>query len=360
MNILIDIGHPGHVHLFRYTAQSLAEKGHNVFYSVRDIPVAKRLMDVYGMPYIDLGKKSDSISGKAWTVLKQDIKLLRFVQKHHIDIGLSSGIVLSHVSRLTKMKSIMFDDDDDSAEGFVVKYAHPFTNVVMTPSAIKRKSTNTIYYNGTHELAYLHPNRFKPDSSVLDRAGIKPGERFFIMRFVALKGHHDIGQTGLSLDQKMELANLLQRYGRVIITSERAIEPEFEQYRLPVAPEDIHSLMYYTSMFVGDSQTMTSEAALLGVPAFKCNSFAGRLSVPNLYEKYDLCSSFTPDHFEDMYKEIEGYLEQPNSKTTWIFKRERFLSEMIDPTAFFTWFIECYPDSARIMRENPDYQWRFK
>ncbi len=360
MNILVDIGHPGHVHLFKYVAAGLKEKGHNLFFSVRDIPVAKRLMDKYDMPYIDLGRKSDSISGKAWTVLKQDFELLRFVCKHHIDIGLSSGIVLSHVSRLTGMKSFMFDDDDDAAEGFVVKYGHPLTDIVMTPSAIKRKTPKALYYQGTHELAYLHPSRFTADASVLERAGIEKDERFFIMRFVALKGHHDVGQTGLSMEQKQKLVKLLQRFGRVIITSERAIEPEFEPFRLPVAPEDIHSLMYYSSLFVGDSQTMTSEAAVLGVPAFKCNTFAGRLSVPNMYESYGLCRSFTPEHFEDMYSEIEALLTGPNLKEEWQRKRDAFIGDMIDPTSFFTWFIENYPESARTMRKDPDYQFRFR
>lgn len=360
MNILIDIGHPGHVHLFKYLASNLKERGHHIFFSVRDIPIAKRLMDKYDMPYIDLGPKSDSVFGKAQTVLKQDLKLLRYVQKHRIEIGISSGIVLSHISRLTKMKSFMFDDDDDSAEQFVVRYGHPLTDIVMTPYAITRRTNRVLYYNGTHELAYLHPNRFQPDGSVLARAGLKSGERFFIMRFVALKGHHDIGQVGLSLEQKKRLLGLLQCYGRVIITSERAIEPEFEQFLLPVAPEDMHSLLYFASLFVGDSQTMTSEAAVLGVPAFKCNSFAGRLSVPNMYESYGLCKSFTPDHFDDMYSAIEKLLSSPNPGMEWKKNLERFLSEMIDPTAFFTWFIDSFPDSAKIMHEDPDYQWRFK
>ena len=137
MNILIDIGHPGHVHLMHGTAEGLAARGHKVFYSVRDIPVAKLLMEHYGMtPWIDLGGKKDSLSGKAKTVLHQDMQLLQFVRKNHIDLGLSSGIVLSHVSRLTHMKSVDFDDDDDAAEPLVVKYGHPLSDVVFTPDCL--------------------------------------------------------------------------------------------------------------------------------------------------------------------------------------------------------------------------------
>ena len=344
MNILIDIGHPGHVHLLHGVAAEMKKRGHKVFYSVRDIPVAKRLMEHYGMtPWVDLGGKKDSLMGKAQTVLSQDMQLLRFVRKNHIDLGLSSGLVLSHVSRLTKMKSFMFDDDDDAAEPLITKYGHPLTDIVFTPDCIHRKTKHAVYYAGTHELAYLHPNRFAPDPTVLQHAGLAEGERFFIMRFVALKGHHDVGQAGLSLEQKRALVDLLKAHGRVIITSERAVEPEFEPYRLPVPPEEIHSLMAYSSMFVGDSQTMTSEAAILGVPALKCNTFAGRLSVPNMLEdKYGLCYAYLPERFEDMLAKIRSLLDMPSEslRAEWQAKRQQMLHEMIDPTEFFINHIE--------------------
>jgi len=346
MNILIDIGHPGHVHLMRHLSAELKQRGHTLFYSVRNIPVAKRLMEKYGMtPWFDLGDKRDSIAGKAITVVSQDFQMLRYVQKNHIEIGFSSGLVLSHVSRLTRMKSVMFDDDDDAAEPLIVRYGHPMTDVVFTPDCIHRKTKHVVYYAGTHELAYLHPNRFVPNPDVLQHAGLNEGERFIVMRFVALKGHHDVGQAGLSLEQKRMLVDMLKPYGRVIITSERAVEEEFEQYRLPVPPEEIHSLMAYSSLFVGDSQTMTSEAAVLGVPALKCNSFAGRLSVPNMLEnKYGLCYAYTPERFNDMCNRIKSLLNRGSEelRTEWQEKRNRMLADMIDPTDFFVDYIERY------------------
>lgn len=362
MNILIDIGHPAHVHLFRNVGRQLAGRGHNLFYSVRDIPVAKKLMEEYGMtPYLDLGSKKDSLFGKALTVVRQDLKMLHFVRKNRIDIGLSSGIVLSHIASVTKMKSFIFDDDDDAAEPLVVKFGHPLADVTFTPDFIRRKTRSALYYVGTHELAYLHPNKFKPDATVLEKAGIKEGERFFIMRFVAFKGHHDINQGGLSLEQKRALIDLLKPYGRVIITSEREVESEFEQYRLPIPPEQIHSLMAFASMFLGDSQTMTSEAAILGVPALKCNTFAGNLSVPNeLQQKYGLCYAYHPNDFDKFYAHVKRLLEDEHTKEEWAEKKARFLADKIDVTAFFTWFIENYPESKRIMQEDPDYQYRFK
>ena len=88
---------------------------------------------------------------------------------------------------------------------------------------------------------------------------------------------------------------------------------------------------------------MTSEAAVLGVPALKCNTFAGRLSVPNMLEqKYGLCYAYTPDHFDEMYRHIQTLLSMmPESlQAEWHAKRQRMLAEMIDPTDFFVDFIE--------------------
>lgn len=358
MNILIDIGHPAHVHLLKYTARELEAHGHKIFYSVRDIPVAKHLMDIYGMPYIDLGGKKDSLFGKMKTVLSQDWKMWRFVRKHKIDIGLSSGIVQAHVSKFSKMKAFIFDDDDDAVEPLEVKYAHPYCDVVFTPEEVKRKTEHAVYYPGNHQLAHLHPKRFTPDPSVLAKAGLKEGEKFFLMRFVAFKGHHDVGHHGLGFEEKKKLVAELEKHGRVIITFEREIDPAFEKYRLPVPAEDIHSLMYYSSMFIGDSQTMTREAALLGVPTLKCNTFAGKLAVSNRIDGADLEYSYQPEDFDKLFAKLQELLAKDNLKEEWVAKRDKYLEQQIDPTAFFVWFIENYPESKRQLDEDPKiFEW---
>ena len=361
MNILIDIGHPAHVHLLKYCINILKGKGHQIFITVKDLPVAKKLLNAEGFDFIEIGSKTDSIFGKALNQIKYNLKVLKIVHKHNIDIGIGSSLTLAHVSCISKMKSIVLDDDDDSVEPLFVKFGHPFANVILTPDSITRKSKKSIYYAGTHELAYLHPNRFQPDPKVLDELGLNLQSKFFILRFVAFKGHHDIGHLGLSIEQKKKIVDLLKQYGKVFITSEKEIEPELDEFRLPIAPEKIHSLMYYSTMFIGDSQTMTSEAGILGTPALKCNSFAGKLSVPNEMEKkYDLCYSCTPLHFDDLIEKIKHNLSNDNIKKEWQNKRQKFLNEKMDVTAFLVWFIENYPKSQQIFKDNSDIQLNFK
>lgn len=363
MNILVDIGHPGHVHLTKFLIRNLEQDGHKVIITVKDVPIIKHLLDFEGINYITLGSKGKGLFNKIIKQIYFDKKLIDIIKKEKIQIATGTSMAITRVSKLCGITSINLDDDDDEVQKISVIFSHPFSDVRLTPSAIKghRKTNKAMFYEGTHELAYLHPNYFKIDSSTLRKAQLIEGEKFFILRFVAFQAYHDGGQGGISFVQKQKLINLLKQYGRIIITSERPIEPEFEQYRLPVPPEEIHSLMAYASMFLGDSQTMTSEAAILGVPALKCNTFAGRLSVPNeLEQEYGLCYAYHPDDFDKFYDHVKRLLEDEHTKEEWAEKKKKFLADKIDVTAFFTWFIENYPESRRIMKENPDYQYRFK
>jgi len=279
------------------------------------------------------------------------------VISNKIEIGFSSSLTITHISRITGMKSIFLDDDDDVVEPLIVKYAHPYANVVLSPECTTRACPNKILYRGYHELAYLHPNRFTPDSSVLKEIGLKEGDAYFVLRFNAFKAHHDVGVQGLSIENKRILINYLEQKGKVFITTERNIDDEFKKYQLLLSPEKVHSLIYYASMLIGDSQTMTSEAAVLGTPAIRSNSFVGQISYLEEEEhKYRLTYGFLPDKFDVMLLKIEELLSSSNLKETWQKRRMKMLKDKIDVTAFYVWFIENYPDSKQIMKENPNFQ----
>ena len=361
MNILIDIAHPAHVHLIKNTYYELMNNGHKVIVTVKDIPSAIQLLNILEIPFIYLGGKSDSLIGKAFLQLKFNYLLWKVVLREKIDIAFGSSLTIAQLSKYTKVKSIILDDDDDDVEPLFVKYAHPAADHILSPACTIRRTQKMIGYSGYHELAYLHPNRFNPDESVLSEIGVLPGEKYFILRFNAFKAHHDVGVQGLSLENKRQLISLLERYGKVFITTERNIDDEFKPYQLKVSPDKAHSLMYYATMLVGDSQTMTSEAAVLGTPAIRCNTFVRRISYLEEEEfKYNLTYGFLPENSDSLFLKINELLEMPNLKNEWKNRRENMLKDKIDVTAFLTWFIENYPESARIMRENPDYQYKFK
>lgn len=355
MNILVDIGHPGHVHLLKNLIDSLKNEKHKLIVTVKDIPVAIKLLEYYEIDYINLGKKQDSIFGKLFFQLYYNWSVAKLVWKNNIRLGMGTSMTIAHVSKFSKMYSIILDDDDDDAQPLFVKYAHPFADVILSPDALvkNRKNKKSIFYPSYHELAYLHPNSFKPDINVLEGLGLKENDTFFILRFNVFKAHHDIGISGLNLEQKLEIVNLLKPLGRVFITTEREIEAELKEFQMPVAPEKIHTLLYYATMFIGDSQTMTSEAALLGTPAVKLNSFAGKLSIPNEIEnKYQLCYSFLPTEYDKMVLKIKELLNSPNLKQTWQLRKDKMLKDKIDLSTFLISFVRNYSNSIEPIKNN--------
>ena len=370
MRILIDINHPAHVHLMRNMYHTLAERGHEIFVTCKDIPAAQALLDLYHIPYVNIGHKDDSLAKKGLDQLVYNWRIWKLVRKHRIDLGIGSSINIAHVSKLSRMSSIILDDDDDEVEPLFVKYAHPFANVVLSPMDTPRATKRVIYYPAYHELAYLHPKRFIPDASVLDDAGMRYErdakgkitnvEPYFVMRFNAFKAHHDVGVVGLTIENKRKMVQMLSKYGKVFITTERNIDEEFMPYQLRVPQDKVHSLLYYATMFVGDSQTMTSEAAVLGTPAIRCNTFVGRIHYLEEEEhRYKLTYGFRPENSEAMFAKVEHLLAmgQRALKAEWAKRREVLLSEKIDYTAFQVWMVENWPSSAGIARKAGESFW---
>lgn len=361
MNILIDIAHPAHVHLLRNAYAEFVENGHTVIVTVKDIPSAIELLNKYDIPYVFLGNKHDSMLGKLVMQLVYNIKLLWIVLTQKIKIGFGSSLTLAQISKISGMKSVILDDDDDDVEPLFVKYAHPYADVVLSPEGTQRATKAFIPYKGYHELAYLHPNRFTPDINVLKTIGLTENDVYFVLRFNAFKAHHDVGVQGLSIEDKRKLIKYLEQKGRVFITTERNIDDEFKKYQLLLPSEKIHSLLYYATMFIGDSQTMTSEAAVLGTPAIRCNTFVGKIHYLNEEErKYELTYGFLPNEFDKMMNQIDELLNVLNLKDLWNERRNKMLNDKIDVTAFYVWFIENYPESVKVMKENSDYQYSFR
>jgi len=363
MNILIDIGHPAHVHYFKNLAWELKQKGHKVIITVKDLPSAKSLLDRFDFNYFVLPKKSDSLLGKVFNQLKYTVFLLKLCKKHKIDLAIGVSITITHLSKISPIKSIAFDDDDDEVQPLFVKWGQPYATELLSPDVLrgKQKRKDVVYYPGYHELAYLHPNRFSPNPDILKELGLQKGETFFIMRFNAFKAHHDIGVSGLTLAQKLQLVTILKNKGKVFITVERDIEPELIEYQLKISPEKVHSLIYYATMFLGDSQTMTSEAAVLGTPSIRCNSFAGRISYLEEEEhKYELTYAFLPNQFDALVLKLKELLSIPNLKAEWQIKRKKLLADKIDVSSFWVWFIENYPASKKTLLDRTQIISEFK
>jgi len=176
----------------------------------------------------------------------------------------------------------------------------------------------------------------------------------------SLSASHDIGKTGITNEITRKLITQLSREGRVFINSERELDPEFEDSRIRIKPSDMHHALYYSDLFIGDSQTMTAEAAVLGTPSVRFNDFVGKLGyLEELEHNYKLTFGVSPSQPEQLYTKVDELLNMPDLKEVWRKRRQKMLSEKIDVTKMFVWLIENYPHSTEILKNDPDYQFNF-
>jgi len=360
MNILIVIGHPAHFYNIKNLYFTLIEN-HNIIVACKSIPIVKNLLNSYQIPYIEIGEKGKNIGEKIIKQFSFNRKIKNITKERNIDLAIGSSLSV-FASRGTKAKSILLDEDDQNVQPYTAKFISPYADHILSPDALNYENLkNAIYYPGNHELAYLHPNVFTPDPNMLVKYGLNKNDKYFILRFNAFKAHHDIHQYGLNKEQKHILIDTLLKYGKVFITTEAELEPEFEEFKMPISPEEMHSFLYYSQMLISDSQTMSVEAAVLGVPSFRCNTFANRLSVLEELElRYGLTFGYHPSQFYWMLYRINEFLETTDFKDEWQKRRMRLLQDKIDVTSFWVWFVENYPESVKEVK-LPEFSFdRFK
>ena len=366
MIILIQLSHPAHFHLFRSVIRNLMAEGHKVFVLIKTKDILEDLLKQSGLPYYNILKEAHRKSklGILWDMIVRDWRMLRFVKEHKIDLLTGSTVEVAQVGWLTRKYRVNLGEDDMRIVPLFQQLARPFVQTILSPVSCDnwKLEPKSVKYAGFHKLAYLHPNQFRADRNVVEKY-FSPENPYFILRFAQLKAYHDIesGIHGISTEIAQRLIDLLQPHGDVYITSERELEPQFEKYRLQINPLDIHHILAFAKLYVGDSQSMAVEAAMLGTPSLRFNDFAGKIGVlEELEHKYELTFAIPPSQPERLYAKVGELLSMPDLKETFQQRRQKMLSEKIDVTAFFTWFIENYPESRKIMKENPDYQWRFK
>jgi uncharacterized protein len=344
MRILFDITHPAHVHLFKHSWPILRSHGHSIYIVARFKDVLVDLLKHYNEYYQVVSEAKGGFVNNFKELVKRDFEILKIVKRNNIDLLVGSTFSIPHVGWLCNIPSIAFSEDDISYKIDRGLNYRIFRSLICTPDAIKDNlGKRHIKYPSYQKLAYLHPNRFIPDPSILSDLDLGQNERFFILRFVAFKAYHDTFASGINPEIQKRLVFELSKYGRVFITTEGYILPELEHYQLNIPPTKIHDVLYYASLFIGDSQTMTVEAAILGTPSIRCNTFVGKCSIiEELQHKYGLTFGFLPKQNEEMFQKIFELLEDEDVHNRWQEKRTRMLNDKIDLTSWMVDLIETY------------------
>tara|TARA_Y100001970_G_scaffold27492_1_gene33549 strand:- start:7009 stop:8121 length:1113 start_codon:yes stop_codon:yes gene_type:complete len=370
MKILFVLSHPGHYYLFKNLAIQLNNKGHNTFYAIRGKDILEKILISEKVKYKKLcnefyrgNNKFTILGGAISEMLLQDFKLLFYSKEIKPDLLIGTDISISHIGKLMKVPSLIFNEDDYEINKLFCKATYPFAKYIVAPvnCSVGKYTNKKISYDGYQKIAYLHPKFFKISRNILTKLKLNNKPYYFI-RIVNLKAIHDIESQhkGLSLEILKKIISKLEKTGKVFINSEGEIYPELKKYYLKIEVNEIHQVLANASMFIGDSQTMSAEAGLLGTPFIRFNDFVGKINYLNDMEnKYKLGFGIKTNEVDKLFETID-FIINNNLKNDHFKKSLKLFDEKVNVTDFWTWLVDEYPNSINIIKKDPNYQYNFR
>lgn len=327
--ILIDLSHPGDVHLFRRAGLAWQNQGHRVIYSSLDRETNAYLLKHYGLPHRMIWRRRPGKLALLAELLLRPWPLLRLIREVKADLVVSFGSMTAvFAAWLLGKPTVTFTDTEHASEQHAL-FA-PFSTLVVTPDVYRGDfGAKHVRYRAYHELFYLHPDEFTPDWHELGSLGLTRDTPFFVVRFVAWGATHDIGAHGLSVAEKRELLRTLSARGRVLLSVEGGrIDPEWRAMATTFPPEKVHHLLAFAQLYVGEGATMASEAAVLGTPAVYINTLM--MGYVQDEERYGLLHHFASGR--EALGTIRDLLATPDLKQRSAQLRTRLLADKINPT----------------------------
>ncbi len=365
MKILFIVYHPVDPQIVIETAKKIERSGGTVLFVVIEKEgIIKDIIDSYNFKNEVIGVSKKSIIGKVISTVSIVLKLVIITRKFNPNLIFSPTSPHTSLScKFHKVPLISWADTETATTN--IRYSYKQVNSLLVPQSFYKKLsyTNIIKFKGYKELAYLHPNVFQPDEEVLVKLGLKKTDKIVLMRFSALNAMHDIGLQSEAIENDDKLLNFIKNITKkykvkvFISMTERNLDDKFNKYKLQIEPSKYVHLLSYCSLYIGEGTTTASEAGVLGVPWVNIQS-TKRGYLIDQEENYGL--GFRTGDLDLAFQKAEEYLENNQIKSEWELKRKKLLEDKIDVSAFFTWFIMNYPESHKIMKENPDYQNKFK
>ncbi|MBR1369942.1 hypothetical protein RJ53_10825 [Methanocalculus chunghsingensis] len=348
MRIGIFANTPAQVHFYRNIIKMLKERGHETVLLARDYGETIDLLKEEGMSYYLFSTSPKSKLGKILSFPLDVLKASIHLKKSKVDLVTGFGAYDAYASALLRIPSIVFTDSEFTVnnKSYTIQYtlSKPFINVIITPYAFTQNlGVNQMRVNSYKELAYLHPNYYHQSETIHDLLDVPRGAEYSILRFNAFDAVHDLGIGGFDTNAKIEIVNVLKQFGPVFISAEGSIPEVLKPYVLQAPKKRIHDILYHAKLLVTDTQTLATEAALLGTPTIRCNQFAGRNDMSNfveLEEKYHMMFNF--NNATEAIKKAKELMQSTGLKEEWREKRKKLLSEKIDITKYMVSFLEEY------------------
>lgn len=262
--ILFDLNHPVDVNFFKNTINILLKENFNVDVIYR--PRGK-LGDIatFELPIkpIPIGKHYKKFHTKLVGQLVRDFKTYLFFSKKKYNLIVCFGPTSAISAKIKGIKYLAFDDDFEYKIPFY--HANFFATKHIYPDFIKYTNKRVIQFHGYKELAYLHPNYFKPNNNSLNEFGLTENKYIFIRHISNISLNYK-GETGdlnklLEIIRKFNYKIVLSIEDKKLVSS---LGSDVIVLKEPI--NDIYSLMNYSLLAISYGDTVARECSILGVP----------------------------------------------------------------------------------------------
>ena len=365
MNFLFYLVHPAKFQFHKVQINTLKAKGHKVDIVINTKDILEDLVKEEGWEYTNIFPKSRKIKGvhvyvaAVISIYKTVYRLWKFTKGKKYDLFI--GDLLSILGRINGVPSLYPTDDVLAAVPEQVIFFKTVNHLIAPViTNVGKYEIKKIGYKGYKALAHLHPNHFTPNKSILFKE-LQGNVPYFIIRCTGFMATHDLNKSGISDEVLYKLREILEPHGKVLITSERSLPKDLEKYRLNIRKNDITHYIAFAQMFIGDSTTMSTEAAVLGTPSVEFDEYFYEIDqMLELEEKYGLIHCFRTSQQVEFLEKINSLVNTKNIKEEYSNRRKKLLDDTIDVSSFLIWLFENYPKSKNEYFENKEIQNRFK
>ena len=318
MKVWIDISNAPHVRFFKDVIKYLEAEGEDVIVTARQFGDIHKLLDMYDIDFISVGKHGVSLHDKLKESTQRVNNLVDVIHPERVDVALSKhSIELPRISFGLGIPSLYLDNEHALAAN---KLTLPLCNRIITPDIIDfwklmkfGADPNTIVpYNGTSEL--MHFKSFKYNDNVFDDLNLELNQpKTILMRpepSLASYLDADCRKSVLTpiVDELKNVANILilPRF-----KEQAEIFEGIENVSILKPPVDTSSIIKKSDLVIGAGGTMNREAAILQTPVISC--YPGEtLSVDQYYINRGLM--YRSNDTEDVIEKALEFIVKPHDK----------------------------------------------
>jgi predicted glycosyltransferase len=333
MKYLFFTNTPAQVHQYRRAVAALRERGHDVLVLARDYGCTEPLLDHYDLPYESYGKCGTYKFSLARELPKHVAGIVRRTRRFDPECVFGRGAFAALAGTVARSPVVLVDDSGNTDLDHAVSV--PLVDAVLTPHTFEKDLGEKHYeFRGFKELAYLHPDEYERQSDVRDELGVGPDEEFAIVRLNAFGSHHDVGKAGFTPEKRRQLVETLSERATVFVSDEGG-EMDLDRTAgraFDLHPALLHDALAAASLLVADTQTMVTEAALLGTPAIRSNSFVGDDDMGNFVDLERAGIVYNLREFEAVLDAATDLLADEDADARWRNLRDQYLEDKVNLT----------------------------